>query len=427
MSRQVPEGWNIVRLGDVTKAQSGGTPARGRAEYWGQTIPWMKIEDITRSDKYLETTEETLSESGLSNSSARIFPTSTVFLAMYASFGETCISRMPTSCNQAILGFYDLNGISTEYLYYVLVSLKSRWLTDVQTGSQPNLNKRLVLDKTILLPPMAVQEKIAEILGAIDIAIAARRHVTEQTRNLKRALMQELLTRGIPGRHKRFKDGPLGQIPADWTLTKFKNLIATGPQNGLYKHESSYGDGTQIVRIDDFQDGRFIRISGFKRVRVSKEERGLYSLAPGDVLLNRVNSISHLGKSAVVPSLTEPTIFESNMMRFRCDETTLTTQFAIIWLNSRLAKRQIESFAKKAVAQCSISQTDLESFDIAVPPTKEQDEIANLISACESRADHEREELCALQTIRQALSAKLLTGEIRVSLAMNTLKSVATA
>jgi type I restriction enzyme S subunit len=259
MTRPVPHGWKEVALSDVSNAHSGGTPSRDEPDFWNDGIPWMKIEDITKSGKYLSTTIETISDLGLQKSAAKLFPVGTVFLAMYASVGELCISKIETSCNQAILGFSNLKNIQRDYLYYYLLSLKEAWKRDIQTGSQPNLNKGLVLGRTILLPTLPEQEGIAAVLGSVDATIDATKQVIAQTRQLKRAVMQTLLTRGLPGQHTQFKPSPLGTLPADWEVVKLGSCVEFGPQNGLYKHASHYGSGTYIVRIDDFQNGRFIR------------------------------------------------------------------------------------------------------------------------------------------------------------------------
>jgi type I restriction enzyme S subunit len=91
--------------------------------------------------------------------------------------------------------------------------------------------------------------------------------------------------------------------------------IVGGPQNGLYKHSSSYGEGTPILRIDGFYGGLIDDAASLKRLRLTSEELEKYRLRPDDIVINRVNSPEYLGKSALVPFMKEPTVFESNMMR----------------------------------------------------------------------------------------------------------------
>ena len=93
----------MVRLGDICEIQSGGTPARSNSSYWdGGTIPWVKISDIR--GKCLQNTEEFITENGLQNSSAKIFPKGTILYSIFATLGETCILDIDAATNQAIAG-----------------------------------------------------------------------------------------------------------------------------------------------------------------------------------------------------------------------------------------------------------------------------------------------------------------------------------
>ena len=82
-----------------------------------------------------------------------------------------------------------------------------------------------------------------------------------------------------------------------------EEIVLDDPQNGLYKHESDYGSGTQIVRIDSFYDGEVTGIDKLKRVRLDDGTIQKYLLKEDNLLINRVNSRKFLGKSAIVPKL----------------------------------------------------------------------------------------------------------------------------
>ncbi|NBV99460.1 MAG: restriction endonuclease subunit S [Proteobacteria bacterium] len=190
----IPEDWEVKRLGELVDCQSGGTPSRGLDELWNGSIPWMKIEDMTKANKYLFKTSENITEEGLKTSSARLFLGGTVFLAMYASVGKVCISKIPVTCNQAILGFYKSSNLDVEYLYYYLLFIEKLWQRNIQTGSQPNLNKNIIIGQKIFYPPLAEQKKIAEILSKADEEIDLLNQELEKLKIQKKGLMQKLLT-----------------------------------------------------------------------------------------------------------------------------------------------------------------------------------------------------------------------------------------
>ena len=99
-----------------------------------------------------------------------------------------------------------------------------------------------------------------------------------------------------------------------------------------------------------------------------------------DILINRVNSLSHIGKSALVPALVEATVFESNMMRLRL-KPELLPEFLILFLCSERARAYWLTRAKPAVNQSGINQKGVRQLFVPIPSPEEQQEIVNAASA----------------------------------------------
>ena len=267
---------------------------------------------------------------------------------------------------------------------------------------------------SILLPPPPEQRKIAAILSSVDDAIEKTQAVIDQVQVVKRGLMQELLTRGLPGRHKRFKQTEIGEIPDSWILVPLKQLIQNGPDNGLYKPQSAYGRGIPIVRIDAFDNGDRLQSPDLRRVSIGRADIERFAVRPGDILINRVNSLSHLAKCALVETVDEPTVYESNMMRLTLDDSRMLREFGFRWLSSEQAKNHLKKKAKRAVAQASINQHDVVTIPIPCPPRLEQQRITDVIGETERRVEAEVETLSSLKACKSALMSALLTGELRI-------------
>ena len=266
----------------------------------------------------------------------------------------------------------------------------------------------------VLLPPTHEQRAIAVVLDSIDEAIERTEAVVAATERLRDALLHELLTRGVPGWHTEWKNAPgIGAIPACWEVKRLRDVLADGPTNGIYKPESEYGTGTWLIRINDFIPGALTRQDGFERIRVSDEESEHYAIYSGDVLINRVNSLSHLGKAVLVPKLAEPTLFESNMMRLRmCSE--VEPGFAMILLLSRYARQYFISRAKKAVQQASINQQDVTLLPIPLPGNRERTAILETSVALNDRILRDGTALERLKALKASAADALLTGRVRV-------------
>ncbi|RJX67242.1 restriction endonuclease subunit S [Vibrio sinensis] len=186
--------WEEVKLGDVTAMNSGGTPKSSVSEYYDGIHPWVSIADMTKHGKWISKTEKSLTDAGLANSSARLYPKGTVLYAMYASIGECSISTVELCSSQAILGIRPKDNLINIYLYYYLVNLKGKIILTGQQGTQSNLNAGMVKGFTIKLPTVVEQEKIASVLTAADKEIELLNAKLAHLKQEKKALMQQLLT-----------------------------------------------------------------------------------------------------------------------------------------------------------------------------------------------------------------------------------------
>lgn len=164
-----------VKLGDVCKIQSGGTPSRGNLNYWNNgNIPWVKISDI--KEKYLSRTEEFITQEGLANSSAKIFPKETILYTIFATLGEVSILEIEATTNQAIAGLQIIDeNICKDYLYYYLISLKP-FVNEIGRGvAQNNINMQILRNFEIPLPSLEEQKAIARKLDKVSGLIEKRK------------------------------------------------------------------------------------------------------------------------------------------------------------------------------------------------------------------------------------------------------------
>ena len=186
--------WPLKKLGDISDMNSGGTPKSSIPEFFDGGIPWVSIADMTKCGKRISKTEKTLSEQGLANSSARMYPKNTILFAMYASIGECSIAEIEVCSSQAILGIRPKTVLDFEYLYFYLTSLKDEIKLQGQQGTQSNLNAAMVKNFKIPLPNIDEQKKIATVLTTADREIELIQTKLEALKQEKKALMQQLLT-----------------------------------------------------------------------------------------------------------------------------------------------------------------------------------------------------------------------------------------
>jgi type I restriction enzyme, S subunit len=233
------------------------------------------------------------------------------------------------------------------------------------------------------VPSSNDQQRIAKRLRQADQLRRMRRYALQMSDEIPRAAFLKLFGRLIAN-------------PKQWHTVNLGQVILSGPQNGVYKSASNYGSGTPILRIEAFNDGRMSDPRAFKRLKLTDPEIASYMLKPNDLVINRVNSRSHLGKSLLIPKFHEPIVYESNMMRFAVDCNHVNPVFLIQQLQSDFLKRQIQTAAKDAVNQASINQQDVASFEIRLPPIRLQDRFASLVK------HHEQLRATHVEALRQA-------------------------
>ena len=170
----------------------------------------------------------------------------------------------------------------------------------------------------------------------------------------------------------------LNFLPSGWEWVCLDSLIVEGPQNGLYLPKTKYGSGVPIIRIDDFQDGYVRSYEELQRVEASEAEISTYSLRSKNLVINRVNSPTHLGKCMVIKGKFEPCLFESNMMKADIS-SKIEVRYIDYYIQSKFGRSKLIKNAKWAVNQASINQQDVKNTEITLPPIEEQHEIVRLV------------------------------------------------
>lgn len=165
------ERFSWTTLGDISsRVTSGGTPRTGTPKYYGGEIPWLRTQEVDYSD--IHSTELTITEAGLRNSSAKWIPADCVIVAMYgATAAKVAINAVPLTTNQACCNLeIDPGQAKFRYVYYWICREYAR-LRSLGEGSQSNLNSQKVKSYPIPLPSLAEQERIVAILDQFDALV----------------------------------------------------------------------------------------------------------------------------------------------------------------------------------------------------------------------------------------------------------------
>ncbi len=220
----LPRGWVEATLGEIGEWSSGGTPSRARSDYYDGDIPWVKTGDL--EDRVLLDTPEKITQAGLNNSSAKLFPPGTLLIAMYgATIGKTALLGVPAATNQACAAFLP-SSYSEElipFLWKFVFAKKAEFIAAGQGGAQPNISQALIKQFPILIPPLAEQKRIVAKLDALNAKSARARTELARIQTLVSRYKQAVLRSAF-----------LGGMTSEWRARKVdlpaaSDLIASTP------------------------------------------------------------------------------------------------------------------------------------------------------------------------------------------------------
>lgn len=193
---KIPEDWEVDSLGQLATIKSGGTPSTNNKDYWNGNVNWCTPTDITvlGDRKYLSSTSRRITEEGVSKSAVEILPPGTVVMTSRATIGECAIAAVQMTTNQGFKNFICGDGLDNEYFYYLLGSLKEKFVGLCSGSTFLEISTAQVRNFNVALPSKKEQTAIATILSDMDEEIQALQQRLAKTRQIKQGMMQELLT-----------------------------------------------------------------------------------------------------------------------------------------------------------------------------------------------------------------------------------------
>jgi type I restriction enzyme, S subunit len=376
---EFPSSWINTHLADVAQWGSGGTPSRTNTAYYGGDIPWIKTGELGQG--LITDTEEKITELGLKNSSAKIFPKGSVAVAMYgATIGKTAILGIDAATNQACaVGIPENSITTTEYLLYYLASQKDDFVKAGQGGAQPNISQAVIKNWPIPLAPFNEQKRIADKLDRLLAKVDNCRERLDQIPLLLKRFRQSVLAAATSG-----------QLTENWREITEVNCsqivslkdVATSFSYGSSAKSSSVGD-IPVLRMGNIQQGK---LDWTDLVFTSNlNEINKYQLSYGDVLFNRTNSPELVGKTTIYKG-ERPAIYAGYLIRVRCSKDLLP-DYLNYCLNSPSGRDYCWQVKSDGVSQSNINAKKLAAFEFELPTINEQQEIIRRVEKLFDFAD----------------------------------------
>jgi len=406
----LPSTWTISKLSDLLVSLESGSRPRGGVRGISSGIPSIGGEHLTSIGTFdfsnIKYVPEPFAER---MSKGHIQPNDILIVKDGATTGKISLVGIDFPYRNAVVNEHVFicrpkPHIEPKYLFRFLFSLdgQQQILDNFKGSAQGGINLSFVNNVAVPIAPLPEQRRVVEKLEQLLAKVTTCRQRLDKIPTILKRFRQSIL-------HTAFSKN-------NHVSGKMAEIIKDGPQNGLYKPQNAYGNGTLIVRIDNFYGGIIEPWDNLQRLSLSDKERQLYSLRNGDLLINRVNSMKYLGKSALVRRLIEPCVFESNIMRIGLNHKFVEPEYVVLYLQCPQGIVELRKNAKHAVNQSSINQQDVKSCSIPLPPLPEQRESIRRVEALFKIADgiQARYEKARAQVdkLTQAILAKAFRGEL---------------
>lgn len=401
-----PSSWAYSTLEKVGLWGSGGTPKRTIKDYYDGPIPWLVIGDL--NDGLVTSSKNTITESGLVNSSAKLLKEGTLLIGMYGSIGKLGIAGVECATNQAIAScVVDNEIVSRNYLFYFLMSRRRHLLSLGKGGAQQNISQSVLKAYEVPLAPLNEQIRIANKLDSLLAKVDDAQKRLEKIPTLLKRFRQSVLNAATSGdltrEWRKIKDN-------NWPKVALKN-VASGFDYGSSIKSQNKGQ-VPVLRMGNIQSGK---LDWTNLVYTSDDsEITKYLLSPGDVLFNRTNSPELVGKTAIYRG-EQKSIFAGYLIRIKGTEK-INSEYLNLQLNSPDARDYCWQVKTDGVSQSNINAKKIQAYEFELPPMLEQKEIVRRVESLFSLADSvEKQYLEAkkrIDRLTQSLLAKAFRGEL---------------
>jgi type I restriction enzyme S subunit len=282
-----------------------------------------------------------------------------------------------------------------------------------QGSTRFNLSKGNLAKLNLLLPPLPEQKKIASILTSVDEVIENTQKQIDKLQDLKKATMNELLTKGIG--HTEFKDSELGRIPKSWEVRRLGDILAEKPSYGANASATNKDFATvRYIRITDINEYGQLRSDSTAFIKDSDADG--YFLANDDLLIART------GNTVGKPYLHESNKCDSSkrfayagyLILFRFNKERARPKYIFQYTLSKFFKDWIQENSRVG-AQPNINAQEYSSFVLPLPSLKEQDSIVSILLSIDGQKQSLNKKLSQTQSLKKSLMQDLLTGKVRVT------------
>ena len=386
--------WLKTSLIDIVELIGGGTPKTSKAEYWGGNINWLSVKDFNNENRYVYSTEKTITEEGLNNSSTKLLRKDDIIISARGTVGELAMIPFPMAFNQSCYGIRAKEGIDSTFLYY-LIKHSVRKLKAMTHGSVfDTITRDTFANIDVAIPDIEMQQRVAKMLANIDDKV-------ENNQRINNNLLEQVLTlyrnkfvdtanneRAIC-RADEYFDISIGKTPP----RKEPQWFSTNPQ-----------DVTWVSISDMGTCGLYISSSSEQLTKQAVERHNVKVVPDNTVLLSFKLTV---GRIAITNG--EMTTNEA-IAHFKTDKKEINE-----YLYCYLKCFNFQTMGSTSSIATAVNSKIIKGMPFVVPTNDELEEFHGFAAPMFAKIKANQIETDNLTALRDTLLPKLMSGELDVS------------
>lgn len=412
---------SFKQIKEISKVRRGASPRPiNDPKYFGGSVGWIRISDVTKSKKFLRCTEQYLSPVG-ERYSVRV-DKGELIMSICGTVGKPIIIDIPACIHDGFVLFENVENADKEYLYYALQHAERSFQNMGQPGTQVNLNTTLVSNHKIYWPDGNIKRKITKILSAIDAQIERTEAIIAKYQTIKQGMAHDLFTRGVEvvtgelrasyeEAPELYRETDYGMMPISWTIKSFEEVTLKIADRDHFT--PTYVDqGVPIISPKDFDDNDEISFADCKFITQDAhlKNRNKTDLKVGDLVFTRIGAL--LGKACIVEKgMPEFSILHSAAM-IRVGPMVIP-EYLLYFIKSHFFQKQIASEIQ-SIGVPDLGLEKIKAFKLYLPKIEEQLRIVEKLTSVTNIIKAEKKNKLKLEKIKLGLMEDLLTGNVKV-------------
>ena len=384
----------MVRLGDICKFQSGGTPSKSNPDYFGGTIPWITTIALTGNIINETNAVQWITPKAIQETAAKIVPEYSIMVGTRVGVGKIAINSVPMSTSQDVVSLINIDSErwDKEYLCKLILSRNNYLLSQARGATIKGIKIDILAELIIPDVPLSEQRRIAATLDKVDNLISKRRQQLDKLDELVKARFVEMF-------------GDLADPKCQYTRCKLVDAcvdsddIKCGPFGTQLSKDEYQKSGVAVWEIPQINSG-FKECPTHFLTAEKARQLSAYSLIPGDIAMSRKGNV---GRCGLYPKTFKPGIIHSDVLRIRVDSNRVDPCFMMYQLHfSRAVERQIEMVSSGAI-MAGINVTKLKHIYVHIPPVNLQRQFTYFVDQTENIKTTISRSLEKLETLKKAL------------------------